>query len=324
MIISVCSGLGGPRSGARHRLIRSTLPRRSFRDATGKPGLLRFGRVIRPLRHDSPNHLPLVCFMNASAPPPGVPCPGHFPTTHWSRVIAAGDPDTPEGREALAALCNAYWYPIYAYIRRRGHTPEQAQDLTQDFFAYVLERDLLAKADPDRGRFRSFLRAVFARHLANQRDRANARKRGGGRPALSIDACDAEGRYAREPAHELTPERIFDRSWALTLLGRVFDQLRREYDDAGRAGDLRGAADRPDPRPRIRFPTRRSPSGSGSARGPSVSPSIASDAATACCSARRSPPPSTTLARSMTRSAPCSPRSRSEKNPAVSGNVRPV
>jgi RNA polymerase sigma-70 factor (ECF subfamily) len=150
-------------------------------------------------------------------------------------VIAAGDRDTPEGRDALAALCNAYWYPIYAYVRRRGHNAEQAQDLTQDFFAYVLERELLAKADPDRGRFRSFLRAVFARHLANQLDRANAQKRGGGRPALSIDACDAEGRYAREPAHELTPERIFDRSWALTLLGRVFDQLRREYDDAGRA-----------------------------------------------------------------------------------------
>jgi RNA polymerase sigma factor (sigma-70 family) len=173
--------------------------------------------------------------MTQPPPPPDRAGPGRFPTTHWSCVIAAGDRDAPEAREALAALCAAYWYPIYAYIRRRGHTPELAQDLTQDFFAYVLERDLLAKADPERGRFRAFLRTVCGRHLADQRDRANARKRGGGRSPLSIDVSDAEGRYAREPAHELTAERIFERSWALTLLGRVFDQLRREYDDAGRS-----------------------------------------------------------------------------------------
>jgi RNA polymerase sigma-70 factor (ECF subfamily) len=150
-------------------------------------------------------------------------------------VIAAGDPSAPQARESLAALCGAYWYPLYAYIRRRGHNPEQAQDLTQDFFALVLERELLAQADPGRGRFRSFLRAVCAHYLADQRDREIAHKRGGGRPALSIDAGDAEGRYTREPAYELTPERIFDRSWALTLLGRVLEQLRREYHDAGRA-----------------------------------------------------------------------------------------
>jgi RNA polymerase sigma factor (sigma-70 family) len=148
-------------------------------------------------------------------------------------VVAAGDPAAPDAREALATLCNAYWYPIYAYIRRQGHTPEQAQDLTQEFFAYLLERDLIAKADPERGRFRAFLRGVCANHLANQNDRAHARKRGGGRHVLSIDASDAEDRYAREPAHELTPERIFDRTWALTLLGLVVDKLRREYDDAG-------------------------------------------------------------------------------------------
>ena len=160
--------------------------------------------------------------------------PGRFPTTHWSRVVAAGDPRAPQAREALTALCNAYWYPLYAYIRSRGHAPEQAQDLTQDFFAYVLERDLLTKADPDRGRFRSFLRTICGRYLADWNDRQNAAKRGGGRTGLPIDARDAEGRYAREPSHELTAERIFDRSWALTLLGRVLDQLGREYDDAGR------------------------------------------------------------------------------------------
>jgi RNA polymerase sigma factor (sigma-70 family) len=160
--------------------------------------------------------------------------PGHFPTTRWSRVVAAKDAAAPEAREALATLCDAYWYPIYAFIRRHGYTPEVAQDLTQEFFTYVLERELFAKADPSLGRFRTFLRTVCTRQLADHHDRKNAGKRGGGRPILSIDARDAEGRYAREPAHGLTAERIFNRTWALTLLDRVLDRLRREYDDAGR------------------------------------------------------------------------------------------
>lgn len=161
--------------------------------------------------------------------------PGRFPTTHWSRVATAASLDASSAREALSSLCQAYWYPIYAYVRRRGHTPEQAQDLTQEFFAYVLERDLIARADPARGRFRAFLRTVCARQLAAHHDRQNAAKRGGGRLALAIDAADAERRYTLEPACELTPERIFDRTWALTLLGRVVDRLRGEYDDAGRS-----------------------------------------------------------------------------------------
>jgi RNA polymerase sigma-70 factor (ECF subfamily) len=161
--------------------------------------------------------------------------PGRFPTTQWSRVITAANRDASEAGEALSSLCQAYWYPIYAYIRHRGYTLEQARDLTQDFFAYVLERDLFAKADPARGRFRAFLRAVCARHLTARRDRENAAKRGGGRSFVSIDLLDAERRYTNEPAHELTPERIFDRTWALTLLDRVVERLRGEYDDAGRA-----------------------------------------------------------------------------------------
>jgi RNA polymerase sigma-70 factor (ECF subfamily) len=173
-------------------------------------------------------------FWNVSQTPFERLSAGRFPTTHWSRVIAAGDPDGPGARESLGALCTSYWYPLYAYIRRRGHTPEQAQDLTQDFFTWVLERELFAKADPERGRFRAFLRAVCARYLCNQHEWANARKRGGGRLLVSIDALEAEGRYASELADESTPERIFDRTWALTLLDRVLDQLRREYDDAGR------------------------------------------------------------------------------------------
>ena len=120
--------------------------------------------------------------------------PGRFPTTQWSRVATAASRDTSEAREALSSLCQAYWYPIYAYIRHHGHTPEQAQDLAQDFFVYILERDLIALADPTRGRFRSFLRTVCARQLTDHRDRQNAAKRGGGRSPLSVDPCDAERR----------------------------------------------------------------------------------------------------------------------------------
>lgn len=164
--------------------------------------------------------------------------PGRFPTTEWSRVVTAGSCDAPGAQEALSVLCQAYWYPIYAYVRHRGQPPEQAQDLTQDFFAYILERGLIALADPTRGRFRTFLLTVCARHLAAHRDRQNAAKRGGTKPLLSLDPLDAERRYASEPANALTPERIFEKTWALTLLGRVVERLRREYDDAGRSDRL--------------------------------------------------------------------------------------
>ena len=183
--------------------------------------------------------------MTSPTPSDG-PAPGHFPTTRWSRVILAGDPDAPLARESLAELCNAYWYPLYAFIRRRGHDPERARDLTQDFFARLLEKGLLSEADPSRGRFRAFLRTVCAHFLANRRDHERAKKRGGGVAVLPIDPADAEGRYARELADGLTPERIFERSWTLTLLGRVLDQLGREYDEAGKATTfeaLRGMLD---------------------------------------------------------------------------------
>lgn len=170
--------------------------------------------------------------------------PAHFPTTRWSQILQAGDPAAPLARESLAELCGTYWYPLYAYVRRRGHGPEQAADLTQDFFARALEKGLLAEADPSRGRFRAFLRTVCGHFLANRRDHDQARKGGGGRVVLSIDPIDAEGRYARELADGLTPERIFDRSWALTLLGQVLDRLGREYDEAGKSATfeaLRGS-----------------------------------------------------------------------------------
>jgi RNA polymerase sigma factor (sigma-70 family) len=158
-----------------------------------------------------------------------------FPTTCWSRIVAAVDPGAPLAREALAELCRAYWFPLYAYIRRRGYAPDRALDLTQDLFVRLLEKDVLAAADPARGRFRTFLRAVCADFLANRRDWENALKRGGGRPIVPIASNEAEGRYAREPAHELTPERIFDRNWALILLGRVLEQLREECRVAGQS-----------------------------------------------------------------------------------------
>jgi RNA polymerase sigma-70 factor (ECF subfamily) len=160
---------------------------------------------------------------------------GRFPTTHWSRVARAGDPAAPEARAALAELCSAYWYPIYALIRRGGRGPEEALDLTQGYFARLLEKGTLAAADPLRGRFRAFLRTDCGFFLAHEHERAQARKRGGGRAVVSIDARDAEGRYLREPADDTTPERLFDRTWALNLLDAVLDRLARECADSGRA-----------------------------------------------------------------------------------------
>jgi len=154
---------------------------------------------------------------------------GQFATTHWSLVIAARDQAAPQAREALAALCRAYWYPLYAFVRRQGHSADQAQDLTQEFFARLLEKDFLQVVDRDKGKFRSFLLAACKHFLANEHDRASARKRGGDRAHVPIDLDAAEGRYSREPAHDLTPEKLFARRWALTLLDQVMAQLQEEF-----------------------------------------------------------------------------------------------
>jgi DNA-directed RNA polymerase specialized sigma24 family protein len=159
---------------------------------------------------------------------------GGFPTTRWSRVVAAGDRDVPEAVEALAELCSAYWFPLYAFIRRKGNNPDQALDLTQGYFSHLLERRVVAAADPARGRFRSFLLADCSHFLAHERERDGAARRGGRVALLSIDARDAEGRYRLEPAHEQTPERLFERDWALALLESVLTGLRREYENSGR------------------------------------------------------------------------------------------
>jgi DNA-directed RNA polymerase specialized sigma24 family protein len=170
----------------------------------------------------------MVPTMNESVSPAG------FPTTHWSRVAHAVDPAAPEARAALAELCGAYWYPIYAFIRRKGNDPEQALDLTQGYFAHLLERGSVAAADPVRGRFRSFLLADCRHFLAHERERGAAARRGGQHVVLSINASDAEGQYQLEPAHEQTPERLFERDWALALLEDVLAVIRRDYESSGR------------------------------------------------------------------------------------------
>ena len=157
-----------------------------------------------------------------------------FATTRWSMVLDAGRASSTSSRRALAELCRIYWYPIYVFIRRRDCTAEDAHDLTQDFFANLLEKATLRVADPERGRFRSFLLAAVTNFVAKQRRKAGARKRGGNRPPLSLDLAAAEQRFAREPSHELTAEKIFERRWAMTLLERVIAELKGEATAAGK------------------------------------------------------------------------------------------
>jgi RNA polymerase sigma-70 factor (ECF subfamily) len=167
-------------------------------------------------------------------PEPDASCRSSFATTHWSLILAAKGRDTPEADEALAALCATYWYPLYAFIRRRGRDPDRAADLTQEFFTRLLEKDYLRSVDPSKGRFRAFLLAACKHFLANEFDREIAQKRGGGRGPVSIDRRDAEGRYLAEPSHELTPERLYERRWALTLLGQALDRLGWEFHRSGK------------------------------------------------------------------------------------------
>jgi RNA polymerase sigma factor (sigma-70 family) len=160
-----------------------------------------------------------------------------FMTTHWSVVLAAADASSPESDRALATLCEAYWYPLYAFVRRQGHAAHEAEDLTQEFFARILEKQYLDGVGPEKGRFRTFLLVCLRRFLANEWDRKRALKRGGGRAPLSIDFADADARYRLEPAHELTAERLFERRWALTLLEQVLASLAEEMRLSGK-GEL--------------------------------------------------------------------------------------
>jgi RNA polymerase sigma-70 factor (ECF subfamily) len=167
--------------------------------------------------------------MSADSDSSGPGGAGGFASTHWSTVLAAGQPSSAPAREALATLCRQYWYPLYAYVRRRVRDVAGAQDLTQEFFTQLLEKNYLAVARPERGRFRAFLLTALKHFMANEWDKARAQKRGGGMAAISLDLASGEARYAAEPAHSLTPERLYDHQWALSLLYRVLERLRDEY-----------------------------------------------------------------------------------------------
>jgi RNA polymerase sigma-70 factor (ECF subfamily) len=161
--------------------------------------------------------------------------PHGFETTHWSIVLQAGDRLSSDSQQAFAKLCQAYWLPLYAYVRRRVRDQHKAEDLTQAFFARVLEKDYLHAADPTRGRFRAFLLTALKRFMANEWDKEVAQKRGGGKSPLSLDFEEGERHYRLEPSETLTPDQIFLRNWVRTLLDKVFDQLRCEFEADGKA-----------------------------------------------------------------------------------------
>jgi DNA-directed RNA polymerase specialized sigma24 family protein len=155
-----------------------------------------------------------------------------FATTHWSVVLAAGQQKTPQATLALEQLCSTYWFPLYACVRHRGYGAEDAQDLTQEFLAHLLATHALAAVHPSKGRFRSFLLASLNHFLANEWDRVHAKKRGSGHTVISIET--AEMQYQAELSKDLSPERIFERHWALTLLAQVTAHLREDYYATGK------------------------------------------------------------------------------------------
>jgi RNA polymerase sigma factor (sigma-70 family) len=158
-----------------------------------------------------------------------------FATTRWTVVLMAGGSTSVGSAAALEQLCRTYWYPLYSFVRGRGLSPHDAEDLIQSFFAFLLEKDVIARADRERGRFRTFLLAALQNFQANERARAESLKRGGGNVIVSFDELQAEARYQNEPATNLSPERIFDQKWAASLLDQVLQILRREYTAAGKA-----------------------------------------------------------------------------------------
>jgi RNA polymerase sigma factor (sigma-70 family) len=160
-----------------------------------------------------------------------------FTTTHWSVVLAAHEIGSAATEAALAELCETYWYPLYAFVRRKGHSPHDAQDLTQAFFARFLEKKYVEQADRERGRFRTFLLAAFTHFLADEWDKSRRVKRGGGREIISFDAGSAEERYRLEPIDPLDAAKLYERRWVTALFDRVLARLEEEFRDSGK-GDL--------------------------------------------------------------------------------------
>jgi RNA polymerase sigma-70 factor (ECF subfamily) len=158
-----------------------------------------------------------------------------FPTTRWSVVLAAKQREQPESVQALETLCRNYWYPLYVFVRRSGWAPADAEDLTQEFFARLLEKNYLRVVEPQKGRFRTFLRFALKRFLAKEWERLGAAKRGGGYRPITFDAAQAEERFSTECAGTLSPEQLYDRQWALSLLNDAAARLALEYEAAGKA-----------------------------------------------------------------------------------------
>ena len=161
----------------------------------------------------------------------------HFATTRWSRVLAAGSSRSSRSEEALAELCTEYWYPLYAYVRRRGYNSDDARDLTQSFFVHLLDKNRLAMADPTRGRFRTFLLTSMKNFVNGEWRKKAAQKRGAGVETVSLDFQSGEQRHGLEPSHSLSPEAIYERQWALGILDRAIDLLRARYEESGK-GEL--------------------------------------------------------------------------------------
>ncbi len=176
-----------------------------------------------------------VAAMRTTSIAPRADAGGAFVTTHWSVVLSAQDAGSPRSARALETLCRTYWYPLYAYIRSTGHSPADAEDLTQGFFARLLEKDYLRAAAQEKGRFRSFLLTALKRYMANEWDREHAQKRGGFAPVVALEQESGESRFAAENRHGLAPDVLYDRHWAMALLESTMSQLRDEYISTGRS-----------------------------------------------------------------------------------------
>ena len=185
---------------------------------------------LRPNADHTPIHMPAAGPHEAPQPTPA----GIFATTHWSVVLAARDTASPKADAALAQLCRTYWYPLYAFVRRQGQSLHDAQDLTQAFFARLLEKNYVAQADPERGRFRTYLLAAFTHFLADEWDKTRRLKRGGGREIVSFDAVSAEERYRLEPTDQLDAAKLYERRWVTTLFEQVLARLEQEFRDSGK------------------------------------------------------------------------------------------
>ena len=227
-----------------------------------------------------------------------------FPTTAWTVVSRAQSGADPEARDALAFLCAAYWLPLYSFARRLGNPSDDALDLTQGYFALLIEKDYLADVRLREGRFRAFLLTSFRHFVSKERDRARALKRGGGRAPLSIDAAEAEGRYSDEPLDALDPETLFERRWALTILERAMTRLRQEFAAAGRRAEfeqLESYLTGSEPR----AGTRTRPSALALQRERSRKWCTGCGAGMVSCSGRRSEPPSSIRQRSIPSCVTC-------------------